>query len=145
MTIHNSTLESKFKVMGRVKSQCHIEDPISRRCISVWFHAGGIIDSWDTKISRLKLKNQGQYHEQGQKLRSCSGPNILSIRIPFAPCQSDHPFLTSGEFKILFWKPMVRSWVRSKAKAICRHCETGCFLNIYWKERSRTGQPTFWI
>ena len=45
-----------------------------------------------------------------------SESNILSIHIPFVPCQSDHPFLKYSYFKIWPWKSNVKvtGWVKLK-------------------------------
>ena len=44
-------------------------------------------------FQNLTLKIQGQGHAWGERWKSQSEGNILSIHIPFVPCQSALPFL----------------------------------------------------
>ena len=59
-------------------------------------------------FQNLTLKIQGQGHGWGKSWKSQSGCNILSIHIPFVPCQSDLPFLRWSIFKIWPWKFKVK-------------------------------------
>ena len=59
-------------------------------------------------FQNLTLKIQGQGHGWGECWKSQSGCNILSIHIPFVPCQSAIPFLRYSIFKIWPWKSKVK-------------------------------------
>ena len=60
-------------------------------------------------FQNLTLKIQGQGHGWGERWKSQSGcNNILSIHIPFVPCQSALPFLRYSIFKIWPWKSKVK-------------------------------------
>ena len=58
--------------------------------------------------------------------RSKSGPNILSIHIPFIPCQSTLPFLRYGYFQIWFLTSKVKVMGEVKVQGYCLHSQ----LNI---------------
>ena len=59
-------------------------------------------------FQNLTIKIQGQGHGWGECWKSQSGCNILSIHIPFVPCQSALPFLRYSIFKIWPWKSKVK-------------------------------------
>ena len=59
-------------------------------------------------FQNLTLKIQGQGHGWSGHWKSPSGCNILSIHIPFVPCQSALPFLRYSIFKIWPWKSKVK-------------------------------------
>ena len=56
----------------------------------------------------MTLKIKGQGHGWGHSSKSQCGSNILSIHIPFVPCQSAFPFLRYSIFKIWPWKSRVK-------------------------------------
>ena len=62
------------------------------------------------------LKIQGQGHGWGQSWKSRHGSNILSIHIPFVPCQSAIPFLRYDFFKIWPSKSKVMVMVEVKVE-----------------------------
>ena len=55
-------------------------------------------------FQNLTLKIKGQGHGWGERWKSQSGCNILSIQMAFVPCQSALPFLRYSIFKIWPWK-----------------------------------------
>ena len=59
-------------------------------------------------FQNLTLKIQGQGHGWGQSWKSKSGCNILSIHIPFVPCQLALPFLRYSILKNWPWKSKVK-------------------------------------
>ena len=59
-------------------------------------------------FQNLTLKIRGQGHGWVEHWKSQSGCNILSIHIPFVPCQSALPFLRYSIFKIWPWKSKVK-------------------------------------
>ena len=59
-------------------------------------------------FQNLTLKIKGQGHGWGHSSKSQCGPNILSIHIPFVPCQSALPVLRYSIFKIWPWKSRVK-------------------------------------
>ena len=59
-------------------------------------------------FENLTLKIKGQGHEWGHTSKSQCGSNILSIHIPFVPCQLALPFLRYSIFKIWPWKSKVK-------------------------------------
>ena len=60
------------------------------------------------RFQNLTLKIQGQGHGWGECWESQSGCNILSIHIPFVPCQSALPFMRYSIFKIWPWNSKVK-------------------------------------
>ena len=65
-----------------------------------------IPEIWLFKNLTLKIQSQG--HGWGECWKSQSGCNILSILIPFVPCQSALSFLRYSIFKIWPWKSKVK-------------------------------------
>ena len=59
-------------------------------------------------LKKLTLKIQGQGHGWGQSSKSQCESNILSIHIPFIPCQSGIPLLSYNFFKIWPWNLRVK-------------------------------------
>ena len=59
-------------------------------------------------FKNLTLNIKGQGHGWGYSSKSQCGSNILSIHIPFVPCQSALPFLRYSIFKIWPWKSRVK-------------------------------------
>ena len=59
-------------------------------------------------FQNLTLKIKGQGHGWGYSSKSQCGSNILSIHIPFVPCQSALPFLRYSIFKIWPCKSRVK-------------------------------------
>ena len=59
-------------------------------------------------FQNLTLKIEGQGHWWGECWKSQSGCNILSIHIPFVPCQSALPFMRYIIFKIWPWNSKVK-------------------------------------
>ena len=59
-------------------------------------------------FENLTLKIKGQGHGWGHSSKSKCGSSILSIHIPFVPCQSALPFLRYSIFKIWPWKSRVK-------------------------------------
>ena len=55
-----------------------------------------------------KLTMKIQCHGWGQMSKPHSGPNNISIHIPFVPCQLAIPSLGYGYFKIWHWKSKVK-------------------------------------
>ena len=92
------TFRSMVKVMGEVKVQSHNVSLTSYRLTSLSFHVNRPSHSWDTAFS--KFEGHGWGHSSRSQCRS----NILSIHIPFVPCQSAIPFLRYSIFKIWPWK-----------------------------------------
>ena len=85
--------KSKVKVMGEVTVQSHNVGLTSYRLTSLSFHVKRASHSWVTTFfENLTLKIKGQGHGCGHSSKSQSGSNILSIHIPFVPCQSALPF-----------------------------------------------------
>ena len=64
----------------------------------------------------LTLKMKGQDHGWSHSSKSQCGSNILSTRIPFAPCQSGIPFLSYDFFKFDLENKGSMSWARSQFK-----------------------------
>ena len=59
-------------------------------------------------FENLTLKIKGQGHGWGHTSKSQCGSNILSIHIPFVPCQSGIQFPSYDFFKIWPWKSRVK-------------------------------------
>ena len=57
---------------------------------------------------KFDLENQRSRSWVGSSSKSQCGSNILSIHIPFVPCQSALPFLRYSIFKIWPWKSRVK-------------------------------------
>ena len=57
---------------------------------------------------KFDLENQKSRSWVGSSSKSQCGSNILSIHIPFVPCQSALPFLRYSIFKIWPWKSRVK-------------------------------------
>ena len=102
--------KSRFKVMGEVTVQSHNVGLTSYRLTSLSFHVNQASHSWVTSFFflNLTLKIKGQGHGWGHSSKSQCGSNILSIHIPFVPCQSTLPFLRYSIFKIWPWKSRVK-------------------------------------
>ena len=100
--------KSRVKVMGEVTVQSHNVGLASYRLTSLSFHVKWASHSWVMTFSNLTLKIKGQGHEWGHSSKSQCGSNILSIHIPFVPCQSALPFLRYSIFKIWPWKSRVK-------------------------------------
>ena len=101
--------KSRVKVMGEVTVQSHNVGLTSYRLTSLSFHVKRPSQSWVTTFFlNLTLKIKGQGHGWGHSSKSQCGSNILSIHIPFVPCQSALPFLRYSIFKIWPWKSRVK-------------------------------------
>ena len=101
--------KSRVKVMGHeVTVQSHNVGLASYRLTSLSFHVKWASHSWVMTFQNLTLKIKGQGHEWGHSSKSQCGTNILSIHIPFGPCQSALPFLRYSIFKIWPWKSKVK-------------------------------------
>ena len=109
---------SRVKVMGEVTVQSHnvgltsYIDSHPFRSMSIGPPISDI-----QHFQNLTLKIKGQGHGWGNNSKSKCGSNILSIHIPFVPCQSALPFL-SYHFFSKFDLEIERSrlWVRSQFK-----------------------------
>ena len=98
--------KSRVKVMGEVTVQSHNVGLTSYRLTSLSFHVKRPSHSWVTTFWKFDLENQG--HGWGHSSKSKCGSSILSIHIPFVPCQSALPFLRYSIFKIWPWKSRVK-------------------------------------
>ena len=109
-TFSKFDLENKgSNVMGEVTVQSHNVGLTSYRLTSLSFYVKRASHSWVTTfLKNLTLKIKGQGHGWGHSSKSQCGSNILSIHIPFVPCQSALPFLSYSIFKIWPWKSRVK-------------------------------------
>ena len=105
--------KSKVKVMGEVDIESHKVDVTSYRLTSLSSMSIGHPIPEIRLFQNLTLKIQGQGHGWGERWQSQSGCSILSIHIPFVPCQSALPILRYSIFKIWPWKSKVKvKWPR---------------------------------
>ena len=82
----------KDKVIIEVKVESHNVGPTFSRLTSMWIrHPIPEL----RLFQNLSLKIKGQGHASGHTSKSQCGSNILSTHIPFVPCQSGIPFLSS--------------------------------------------------
>ena len=100
--------KSKVKVMGEVDIESHKVDVTSYRLTSLSSMSIGHPIPEIRLFQNLTLKIQGQGHGWGERWQSQSGCSILSIHIPFVPCQSALPILRYSIFKIWPWKSKVK-------------------------------------
>ena len=100
--------KSKVKVMGEVDIESHKVDVTSYRLTSLSSMSIGHPIPEIRLFQNLTLKIQGQGHGWGERWQSQSGCRILSIHIPFVPCQSALPILRYSIFKIWPWKSKVK-------------------------------------
>ena len=98
----------KVKVMGEVDIESHKVDVTSYRLTSLSSMSIGHPIPEILLFQYLTLKIQGQGHGWGERWQSQSGCSILSIQIPFVPCQSALPILRYSIFKIWPWKSKVK-------------------------------------
>ena len=100
--------KSKVKVMGEVDIESHKVDVTSYRLASLSSMSIGHPFPEIRLFQNFTLKIQGQGHGWGERWQSQSGCSILSIHIPFVPCQSALPILRYSIFKIWPWKSKVK-------------------------------------
>ena len=101
--------KSRVKVMGEVTVRSHNVGLTSYWLRSLSFHVKRPSQSWVTTFFlNLTLIIKGQGHGWGHSSKSQCGSNILSIHIPFVPCQSALPFQRYSIFKIWPWKSRVK-------------------------------------
>ena len=81
----------------------------SYRLTSLSFHVKRASHSWVTTFLKIwPWKSRVKVMGGGHSSKSQCGSNILSIHIPFVPCQSALPFLRYSIFKIWPWKSRVK-------------------------------------
>ena len=86
--------KSRVKVMGEVTVQSHNVGLTSYRLTSLSFHVNRPSHSSDTGFSKFNLEIQRSRSWVRSHLNSQWGSSILSIHIPFVPCQSGIPFMS---------------------------------------------------
>ena len=102
-------------------SNFDLENPRSRSSLKVTKKVYHPIDSYPFRSMwighpfpelrlfwKFDLENQRSRSWVGSSSKSQCGSNILSIHIPFVPCQSALPFLRYSIFKIWPWKSRVK-------------------------------------
>ena len=94
--------------MGEVDIESHKVDVTFYRLTSLSSMSIGHPIPEIRLFQNLTLKIQGQGHGWGERWQSQSGCSILSIHIPFVPCQSALPILRYSIFKIWPWKSKVK-------------------------------------
>ena len=105
--------KSRVKVMVEVTVQSHNVCLTSYRLTPLSFQSIGHPIPELRLFQNLILKIKGQGHGWGQSWKSQCASNILSIHIPFVPCQPALPFLKYSVFKIGPWKSRVKvKWPR---------------------------------
>ena len=94
---------------------------------------------------KFYLENQWSRSWVGSSSKSQCGSNILSIHIPFVPCQSALPFLRYSIFKIWPWKSRVKVMgevtVQSHNVGLTSYRLN--FLSFYVKRPSQSWVTTF--
>ena len=97
---------SRSWVRGKLKVTTWVQYSIDSHLFDPMSIGHPIPEIW--LFQNLTLKIQGQGHGWGECWKSQSGCNILSIHIPFVPCQSALPFMRYSIFKIWPWKSKVK-------------------------------------
>ena len=97
---------SRSWVRGKLKVPTWVQYSIDSHLFNSMSIGHPIPEIW--LFQNLTLKIQGQGHGWGECWESQSGCNILSIHIPFVPCQSALPFMRYSIFKIWPWNSKVK-------------------------------------
>ena len=97
---------SRSWVRGKLKVTTWVQYSINSHLFNSMSIGHPIPEIW--LFQNLTLKIQGQGHGWGECWESQSGCNILSIHIPFVPCQSALPFMRYSIFKIWPWNSKVK-------------------------------------
>ena len=109
MTFSKFDLEnqgSRSWVRSQSKVTMWVQHPIDSHSFCSMSIGHPIPELWLFQNLTLKIKGQG--HEWGHTSKSQCGSNILSIHIPFVPCQLALPFLRYSIYKIWPWKSKVK-------------------------------------
>ena len=97
---------SRSWVRGKLKATTWVQYSIDSHLFNSMSIGHPIPEIW--LFQNLTLKIQGQGHGWGECWKSQSGCIILSIHIPFVPCQSALPFMRYIIFKIWPWNSKVK-------------------------------------
>ena len=97
---------SRSWVRGKLKVTTWVQYSIDSHLFNSMSIGHPIPEIW--LFQNLTLKIQGQGHGWGECWKSQSGCSILSIHIPFVPCQSALPFMRYSIFKIWPWNSKVK-------------------------------------